>query len=88
MITRRVFGSVLVLVSILVLPYWIYIPVLFVAVAIFPFFWEGILLALFIDIIYGGGVESLSSFISLFSFYVLIFLIILLPIRERLRYYA
>lgn len=76
--TRRIFGSISVLVAILVLPFWIYIPILFVAILVFPFFWEGILFALLIDVIYGGGVKTALS--------ALILLIILLPIRENLRF--
>jgi len=84
--TRRVIGSIFVLLSILVLPYWIYIPVLLFAIIFFPFFWEGIILAFLIDVIYGSGVEALPSFVSLFALSALILIIILLPIRERLRF--
>ena len=78
--TRRIFGSVVVLVSILVLPFWIYIPVLFIAIIIFPFFFEGILFAFLIDILYGSGIETALS--------VLAVLIILLPLRGSLRSYV
>ena len=74
---RRVLGSTVVLVSILVLPFWVYLPVLFIAIIIFPFFWEGILFALLVDTIYGSGIET--------ALYALILLIILIPIRENLR---
>ena len=74
---RRVLGSTVVLVSILVLPFWVYLPVLFIAIIIFPFFWEGILFALLVDTVYGSGIET--------ALYALILLIILIPIRENLR---
>ena len=74
---RRVLGSTVVLISILVLPFWIYLPILFIAIIIFPFFWEGILFALLVDTIYGSGIET--------ALYALILLIILIPIRENLR---
>ncbi len=83
--TRRIFGSIVVLVSILVLPFWIYIPVLFIAIIVFPFFFEGILFALLIDVIYGSGIEAFPSLISPFALSALVLLIILLPIRESLR---
>ncbi len=85
---RRLTGTLIVFLSILILPYWVYIPVLCIAVIVFPFFWEGILLALFIDFVYGGGIESFSSFPFTISFYILIFLIILIPLRTRIRSYA
>ena len=84
--TRRVIGSIFVLLSILVLPYWIYIPVLLFSIIFFPFFWEGIIFAFLIDVLYGSGVESLLSFVSPFALSALILIIILLPIRERLRF--
>lgn len=86
--TRRALGSLVILLSILLLPYWIYVPVLFIGIIFFPFFWEGILLALLIDFIHGNETLSLTSFVFSFGFYALIALIILLPIRERLRTYA
>lgn len=66
--------------SILVLPYWIYIPVLFLAIIYFPFYWEGILLAFFADTVYGSEIEI--------AIVALILLIILLPLRDKLRFQA
>ncbi len=86
--TRRAIGFVIVLVSILTLPYWIYLPVLFIAIALIPFFWEGILFAFLIDAVYGSGIQALPSFISPLTLSVFIVIIILLPIRERLRSYV
>jgi len=59
--TRRILGLVVVLFSILVLPYWVYIPVLFLAIIFFPFFGEGILLAFLIDVAYGSGIGTAFS---------------------------
>lgn len=78
--TRRILGCVVVLASILVLPYWIYLPALLIAIILFPFFWEGLLLAFLIDIFYGSGIAV--------ALYALILLIIFLPIRESLRSYV
>ena len=76
----RLIGFVFVLFSILFLSYWFYALSLFMAIVIFPFFWEGILLAYLIDIFYGKGIET--------AIIALVLLIVLLPVRERLRYYA
>ena len=76
----RLIGFIFVLFSILFLPYWFYTISLFVAIVAFPFFWEGILLAYLIDIFYGKGMET--------AIIALILLIVLLPVRERLRFYA
>lgn len=86
--TRHIFGFVVILVSILVLPYWVYIPFLFIGIILLPFFWEGMLLAFLINMLYSGGVEVFSSLVSPLTLSVLIVLIAMLPIRERLRSYV
>lgn len=83
--TRHIIGITVLLISILVLPYWIYIPLLFVALIFIPFFWEGILFAFLIDTIYSGKIETISLLFSPFALIILLTLIILLPIKERLR---
>lgn len=85
---RRVLGSVIILASILVLPYWVYIPVLFIGIILFPFFWEGILLAFLIEVIHSSGNGVLSLLVSPLTLSALIVLIILLPIRKSLRSYV
>ena len=83
--TRRTLAILIIFFSILFLPYWVYIPVLFIGIVLFTFFWEGIILALLIDVIHGDGVLNLESIIFSFAFYSLVLLIILLPIRDRMR---
>lgn len=73
----RIFCSVIVLLAILFCPYWIYLPLLFVVMLYLPFYWEGILLAALIDFLYGNGLQII--------FYAPILLLVLLPIKERLR---
>lgn len=84
----RILGSVVIFASILVLPYWVYIPVLFFGIILFPFFWEGIPLAFLIDVIHGSGMEVLSALVSPLALSALIALIVLLPIRESLRFHT
>ena len=83
--TLHIFGSLIVFFSILFSPYWIYIPVLLAAIVVVPFFWEGILFALMIETISLGKVEMLTSLVSPLTVLALIVLIVLLPIREKLR---
>lgn len=82
--TIRISLSLITLVLILTTPYWIYLPVLFLAIVLLPFFWEGILYAFIIDILYGAGEGFYAT-----PFALIVFLIMLvLPfIRTRLRYY-
>ncbi|MFZ2763891.1 MAG: hypothetical protein WAX80_02565 [Minisyncoccia bacterium] len=83
--TGRIIGSVMVFVSILVLPSWVYLPLLLIAILAFPFFWEGILFGFLIDVIYGRGIELIPSLISPFALLALVILIVIMPIKENLR---
>ena len=85
---RRVLGSAVILVSILLLPYWVYVPVLFIGVILFPFFWEGILLVFLVSVIHGSEMAILPSLVSPLALSLLIVLILLLPLRESLRSYV
>ena len=85
---RRVLGSTVILVSILVLPYWVYVPLLFIGAILFPFFWEGILLVFLVSVVHDRGMTVLSSLVSPLALSILVALISLLPIRESLRSYV
>lgn len=84
--TRRNISSLIVLISILVLPYWLYIPILFIAIIFFSFYWEGILFAFLVDVLYGDGVSFYS--ISPLVLGALAAIVILMPFRARLRSYV
>jgi len=74
-----------VLFSIILLPYWIYVPLFFAAIIVLPVYWEGIILGFLIDVFYGAGVESFPNIISSFAFVGFILLIIVVPLKERIR---
>ncbi|PIP55949.1 MAG: hypothetical protein COX06_00575 [Candidatus Zambryskibacteria bacterium CG22_combo_CG10-13_8_21_14_all_42_17] len=86
--TRRLLWSVIIFISIMVLPFWIYIPVLFAVIVFVPFFWEGILFTFLIEVVHNSGIEFFSLLSSPLVISVLVALIILLPIRDRIRTYA
>lgn len=86
--TKRIFASAFVLVSILFLPYWIYLPLVFIVVIVFPIYWEGILLALLIDVLHKGAFNGIGDIFYSFGFYTLLAIIVFIPLRERLRYHA
>lgn len=88
MITYRIISIIGLLVAIVFLPYWIYVPALAIAVIVLPFFWEGIIFGLLIDALYGSSITSFYSVFKTFSFWTLALLIIILPVRKRLRAYA
>ncbi|GEM_PF-2523150 len=85
---RRILGSLVILISILVLPYWVYVTLLFIGAVLFPFFWEGILLAFLISVVHGSEMAILPLLVSPLALSLLVVLILLLPIRESLRSYV
>ena len=85
---KRALGLLIVLFSILALPYWIYIPILFIAIILFPFFWEGILFALLIDVLYGSFLGTFPFLFSPTAAIALIALVVMLFFRDNLRSYV
>ena len=85
---KRLSGLLILLLAIIFLPYWVYLPLLLVAIVIFPVFWEGVLFGLLIDVLYGWGVTAWPSLISPVALSALLLVIILLPVRERLRFHV
>lgn len=88
MMNLRLSSTLVVLLAIIFLPYWIYLPLLGAAMIIFPFYWEAVLLALLVDVLYGGGVSGMTELLSPMAFAATILLIILMPLRERIRVHA
>lgn len=83
---KRDLSSLILLITIIFLPYWIYLPLLLIATLLLPLYWEGILLGFLIDILHGRGITAFPSLLSPIAISVVILLIILLPLRERLRF--
>ncbi len=81
----RLIAIILLIVSIIFLPYWVYVPTLIIAMAVLPIFWEGILFGFLIDALYGQRISSLSTLVSSAAFLALIGLLILIPLRKRIR---
>ncbi len=72
---------------ILLLPYYIYAPALIVAIVLIPEYYEGILLGLLIDVLY--GTHTMWSFLGFpFGLTAVVGIILLVPLREKLRSYA
>lgn len=71
--------------GVILLPYWIYLPAIVIALIYFRLFWEGVVLGFLIDMFYGYG-SGFSHY--QFSIYALILLLLLVPIRDNLRFNA
>ena len=78
----------IILLAVLFLPYWFYLPLILLGILIFSFFWEGILFGFLIDVLYGWGVTALPSLVAPTALSALVLIIILLPVRERLRFHV
>lgn len=82
---RRLITNIIVLLCIVALPYWVYFPILIIALIVLPFYWEGILFAFLIDVLYGNNVHQELSFVFPLAIYTSVFVLILIPLRERIR---
>lgn len=80
--------TVAILLSIIFLPYWIYAPLLLGAIIYFRLYWEGIFLAFIIDALYGHVGFGWEKIFSSASFWALLLLAALLPLRRIIRSYA
>lgn len=75
----RHFVSAVILIAVVFLPYWIYVPLIFAASLLLPFYWEAILFGFLIDTLY--GTSGLYSAALTAAAAVALFI----PVRERLR---
>jgi hypothetical protein len=83
--TKRLIATLLVLLAVLTLPYWIYLPLLLAAIIVFPLFWEAIILGFVIDALYGERLYDLPAFLSLYALLSLAAVMLMIPLRHRLR---
>lgn len=87
MILKRIFASVLILVLILIAPYWMYLPAIFICMLIIPFFWEAVPFGMLIDTLYSPWpLLHFPPFPIALS--ALALLLILPLVRSRLRFNA
>ena len=85
---RRLIVTLVLFLAIIAFPYWIYLPALGLAIFFLRFYWEGIILAFIVDVLYGHSPYMGLSFSFPLAIYVSIFVLILLPIHEQIRFDA
>ncbi|MBX4206494.1 hypothetical protein KW784_01785 [Candidatus Parcubacteria bacterium] len=76
---RNLVSSALVL-AVLFLPYWAYVPPIALAALLLPFYWEAVVLGFLIDTLYGQQ-GSFPAALAAAAFVAL-----LMPVRKRLRW--
>ncbi len=81
----RIITFFILLLALGTMPFWIYMPAIVIAVMFFPFYFEAIILGFLVDVLYGSHISSGLSFVFPFTLFLSVFIIIILPIRERLR---
>ena len=86
--TRRTLVTIIICIAVAVFPYWVYIPALVLAILMFPFYWEGIIFAFLIDVLYGNLSHTGISFVFPFAIFASVLVLVLLPLREQIRFNA
>ena len=81
----RVYTTILIFVLVLVAPYWLYLPLLFAAVLIFPLYFEGIFLGFIIDVLYSGHPHPSFSIFYPVALVTLLIVLVLIPLKKRMR---
>ena len=81
----RTISIIILFLATVFLPFWVYLPLIGAAMIFFPVFWEAIFFGLLIDVLYGGGIGSASELFSPMALSAALILIVLLPVRERIR---
>jgi hypothetical protein len=82
---KRTLASIALVVAILAFPYWVYIPMLVAFVAVFPFYFEAIIMAFMIDVLYGARAYSGISFFFPFALITSLLVIMILPVKQYFR---
>lgn len=81
----RLLTSLALLIIVGTMPFWIYIPAIVIAVIFFPFYFEAVVLGFLVDVLYGQHISQGLSFVFPFALFLSIFIVVILPVRERLR---
>ena len=81
----RAIVNLCLLLAIIFLPFWIYLPLLVLALAVMPYFLEIILFGFLIDVLYGAGAYSGISFDFPFAIYALLGFFVSSILRSQLR---
>ncbi len=82
---KRTLTTIGLIILISCAPFWVYLSALALATILIPFYFEAIILAFLIDVLYGAHIHTTISFVFPFAIIFCILVMFSLPIRERLR---
>ncbi len=81
----RVLTGLILLFSILFMPFWLSVIIALGAMAYFPFFWEGVFLFFLSDLLYGAREERFWNVFFVSFFVSFIVLIIIESVKKKIR---
>jgi len=84
----RILASVILLFSILFMPFWISVILAFASMAYFPFFLEAIFLFFLSDVLYGVNEARFFGIIFISSGISFLLLILMEFLKKKLKFYA
>ena len=84
---KRNLLTLILFIIIILFPYYIYLPLLTLGIVFIPFYYEAVPLGFLVDALYGPFAHHGLSFSFPVGIFVTVLVLILLPIRERMRFY-
>lgn len=82
---HRTLATIVLSLAIIAFSYWVYIPIMVLCAAVFPFYFEAVIFGFVIDVLYGSRAYASLSFFFPFALLSALLVIILLPVRQYLR---
>jgi len=84
---KRICFSGLFLLSMMFLPFWFSLLLVFVGVALFPVFWESVIFLLIMDLIYGVKQDKFWGLLYVSSLFGVCFLVLFELLKKKLKFY-
>jgi hypothetical protein len=85
---QRIAVVIILTVMVVAGPYWLYIPLIVLAIFLYPFFIEGMFLGFLIDALYGVGDRSIFFLNFPFALVGTLLILVVPFVRSRLRFNA
>lgn len=83
----RILASVILLFSVLFMPFWMSVVLALTGMVYFPVFWEAALLFLLSDLLYGVKIVKFSGMIFISFLVSIIVLIVIELLKKKLKFY-
>jgi len=84
----RIISSIVLLLSILFMPFWISIILVLIVIAYFPLFLEAVVIFLISDLMFGIPEAKFANYVFVSSTTVFILLIIFELLKNKIKFYS